>query len=280
MERDWLNQIRLDGLLLATYPESQTEAICLEAVKQNGLALQYVKHQTEAICLEAIKQNPMAFKWVRKQTTPICLEAIKRDLKLVLEIKHFSEPVIHYLIQHHPDALRFLKICLTKKSALELIKMDPRYLIYVEELTEEMLLTALMNMTANLLEELAERVSWTEELLRMTFCFEAKGIGSLIDDCQLLDDATLYNNRRNKAKSRYEFDQFYFYDKRKQKSLTFNQGLIRDPSNLYQLPNHLKTYQWCRMMIALNSRVKEASPYESLTQSYIEKNETKGENTK
>ena len=30
---------------------------CLEAVKQDGWALQYVKEQTEDICLEAVKQN-------------------------------------------------------------------------------------------------------------------------------------------------------------------------------------------------------------------------------
>jgi len=40
---------------------NQTEKICLEAVKQNGSALQYVKNQTEKICLEAVKQNRYTF---------------------------------------------------------------------------------------------------------------------------------------------------------------------------------------------------------------------------
>ena len=37
----------------------QTEAVCIEAVKHNGDALQYVKPecQTEAVCIEAVKNN-------------------------------------------------------------------------------------------------------------------------------------------------------------------------------------------------------------------------------
>jgi ABC-type Fe3+ transport system substrate-binding protein len=39
----------------------------LEAVKQNGYALQYVKDQTEAICLEAVKQYGDALQYVNKK---------------------------------------------------------------------------------------------------------------------------------------------------------------------------------------------------------------------
>lgn len=35
----------------------QTDAKCLEAVRQNGLNLQYVIKQTEVICLAAVQQN-------------------------------------------------------------------------------------------------------------------------------------------------------------------------------------------------------------------------------
>ena len=39
------------------YVKEQTPEICLEAVKQNGYALEYVQEQTPEICLEAVKQN-------------------------------------------------------------------------------------------------------------------------------------------------------------------------------------------------------------------------------
>ena len=37
----------------------------LEAVKQNGFALQYVKEQTPEICLEAVKEDGYALQYVR-----------------------------------------------------------------------------------------------------------------------------------------------------------------------------------------------------------------------
>jgi hypothetical protein len=38
--------------------------VCLEAVKANGYALQYVKEQSETVCLEAVKQDGDALKYV------------------------------------------------------------------------------------------------------------------------------------------------------------------------------------------------------------------------
>ena len=52
---------------------------CLYAVKQNGLALQYVKEQTDDICLIAVKQHGYALRYVKEQTDDICLYAVKTD---------------------------------------------------------------------------------------------------------------------------------------------------------------------------------------------------------
>lgn len=56
------------------------EKFCLEAVKQDGLALQYVKNQTEKICLEAVKENGDALEFVKNQTLQICGEDVNRSL--------------------------------------------------------------------------------------------------------------------------------------------------------------------------------------------------------
>ena len=40
----------------------------LEAVIQNGQALQFVKEQTNEICLEAVKQDRNALQFVKEQT--------------------------------------------------------------------------------------------------------------------------------------------------------------------------------------------------------------------
>ena len=55
------------------------EKSCLEAVKQDGYALQYVKEQSEAVCLEAVKQDGDALRYVKEQSEAVCLEAVKRN---------------------------------------------------------------------------------------------------------------------------------------------------------------------------------------------------------
>ena len=39
----------------------------LEAVKNDGYALQYVKDQTESVCLEAVKNNGYALRYVKEE---------------------------------------------------------------------------------------------------------------------------------------------------------------------------------------------------------------------
>lgn len=46
------------------YVKNQTPSICLEAVKQEGMALKYVHNQALDICLEAVKQNKDALLYV------------------------------------------------------------------------------------------------------------------------------------------------------------------------------------------------------------------------
>ena len=60
---------------------------CLEVVKRNGHALQYVKDQTEEICLEAVKQDGHALYYVKDQTEEICLEAVKQDRNALQFVK-------------------------------------------------------------------------------------------------------------------------------------------------------------------------------------------------
>jgi hypothetical protein len=53
------------------YVENQSTELCLEVVKQNGLALKYVKEQTDEICLAAVQQNNKALQYVKDQTSKI-----------------------------------------------------------------------------------------------------------------------------------------------------------------------------------------------------------------
>lgn len=58
---------------------TQNEAICIEAVKQDGDLLKYVKQQSPAICLAAVMQNGDALKYVWDQTPEICKAAVAQN---------------------------------------------------------------------------------------------------------------------------------------------------------------------------------------------------------
>ena len=60
---------------------------CLEAVKRDENALQFVKEQTEEICIEAVKQDGMALQFVKDQTEDICLEAVKQNADALKYVK-------------------------------------------------------------------------------------------------------------------------------------------------------------------------------------------------
>ena len=53
--------------------ENQTDALCLSAVKQNGLSLRHVKNQTEDICIAAVRQNSKSYMYVKNKTYNIQL---------------------------------------------------------------------------------------------------------------------------------------------------------------------------------------------------------------
>ena len=54
----------------------------LEAVKQDGYALQYVKEQTEAVCLEAVKQDVAALRYVEEQIFAMEITGSPIDIKI------------------------------------------------------------------------------------------------------------------------------------------------------------------------------------------------------
>ena len=84
--------------------------ICLEAVKKNGRALEFVKEQTSEICLEAVKKNGYALKFVKEQTPEICLEAVKQNGRALEFVKNIQQRYVSKLLNRMGD----LRICKNK----------------------------------------------------------------------------------------------------------------------------------------------------------------------
>ncbi|MHC6202862.1 DUF4116 domain-containing protein [Breznakiellaceae bacterium SP9] len=63
-----LKAVRADGLLIKNIPaEEQTGELAEAAVRQNGLALQFVADKTLPVCMEAVKQNREALEFVPEE---------------------------------------------------------------------------------------------------------------------------------------------------------------------------------------------------------------------
>jgi len=72
-----LQALNFDGTLIQ-YME-QTAEFCLAAVKQNGLAIEFIQNQTKEVCEAAINQNPLALQFIENQTNEICMIAVKKN---------------------------------------------------------------------------------------------------------------------------------------------------------------------------------------------------------
>ena len=117
------------------------ERYCVEAVKQNGYALEYVGNQTKEICLAAVKQNGYALRYVLNQSEEICLEAVKRNVEALQYVKNETEAVCLAAINWSGMALQYVRdqretIC------LEAVRENGWALEYVRDQTEAICMAA------------------------------------------------------------------------------------------------------------------------------------------
>lgn len=80
---------------------------CLEEVRQDGRALQYIPIQTEEICICAVSHIPEMLYMVKKQTRHICMEAVKRNGMMLRCVKHKTLDLCQVAVKNTPDALEF-----------------------------------------------------------------------------------------------------------------------------------------------------------------------------
>ena len=73
--------LNVDGTTIQ-YIKEPTEEMILQAVKQNGMAIQYIlpMKQTEEIKWAAIKNNPFCFEFVYEPTMPMWLKALQAEM--------------------------------------------------------------------------------------------------------------------------------------------------------------------------------------------------------
>lgn len=112
---------------------------CIEAVKQNGLALKYIDplHQTDELCIMAIKNNYQALKYVSiPQTYKMCILSLYKSngkssiIKMIKnqEINIFCEVLKKYPmeIKYVASSKSYAQLCMValKRNGLALMHVD------------------------------------------------------------------------------------------------------------------------------------------------------------
>lgn len=125
--------IKEDIELLKYLDEYQNKEICLEAIKHNGLALQYVINKDYEICLEAVKQNGLAFMYVTdkfKEIEEIRLEAVKQNPYMIISMGNSSKNVWLEAINKEYELWDLCNITITD---LDLIEKNALLLKYAKQ---------------------------------------------------------------------------------------------------------------------------------------------------
>ncbi|MDR1984220.1 MAG: DUF4116 domain-containing protein [Prevotellaceae bacterium] len=132
--------VKENGLALE-FVKEQTPEICMEAVKQNGWALKYVKEQTPEMCMEAVKESGFALDYVKEQTPEICMEAVKQNGLALHYVKEQTPEIDMAAVKESGFALDYVKEQ-TPEICMEAVKQNGWALKYVKEQTPEMCMEA------------------------------------------------------------------------------------------------------------------------------------------
>lgn len=105
-----MDAVRENGYVLQYIKEeAQTPALCLAAVQERGLSLQFVVDQTPELCLAAIRQCYAALRYVREQTPELCLAAIHEDVAALEFVREQTPELCMTAVQRDGFALAFVR---------------------------------------------------------------------------------------------------------------------------------------------------------------------------
>ena len=137
-----------NGLTLQ-FVKNQTPEICIASVTQNGAALQYVKNQTPEICMAAVTQNGFALKHVEDQTLEICIAAVNQDGWALQYVKNQTPEICLVAVTQQGGALPYVKNQ-TPEICIAAVTQNGRTLQHVTEQTQEICRAAVTQYSAAL----------------------------------------------------------------------------------------------------------------------------------
>ncbi len=128
-----------DGLLLSLITK-QTEKMCIIAVKQNFMALEYVINQTKEICLLALEINENAINYVKDEN--MLYELIKFNSYLLGLLREQSVSLCEKIVLFEPLALQYVNEQ-TEEMCINAIEKNIGSVKYINDITENIAMAIL-----------------------------------------------------------------------------------------------------------------------------------------
>ena len=91
-EKEQLEAVKQDGYAI-DYIKNPSEAVQLAAVKQNGNAIRFIKNPSEAVQMAAVKQNGYAIYFIKNPSKAVQVAAVKQNGYAIRYINNPSEAV-------------------------------------------------------------------------------------------------------------------------------------------------------------------------------------------
>lgn len=107
-----MEAVKENGLALRFIePKFRNKMIEFLAVKENGLSIQYIdeKSKSESVCIEAVKQNGLALQYIDNQNERICIEAINQNINAYRYVNIDSYKVNLKALRQDGLILRYIK---------------------------------------------------------------------------------------------------------------------------------------------------------------------------
>lgn len=79
------------------------------AIENNGLAIQYIENPSSFLALQAVKQNWRAIQFIKKQTKKICMTALKKSYRALRFIKNQQHDYCIKAMKTNPKAFKYIR---------------------------------------------------------------------------------------------------------------------------------------------------------------------------
>lgn len=123
--------------------------LCLEAIKQNVNAFQYVLYQSYNLCLQAIRINFCVLCYIRRQTIEYCLEAVRQNGFALLFIEKQTPEICMLAVHQNGYALQ-LVAHQTKEICIVAVRQNGLALQFVHHQTLPICLEAVVQNRASI----------------------------------------------------------------------------------------------------------------------------------